>query len=87
MMHWYGDGVSGWGFVLMALNMILFWGLIITGVVALIRYLGRGGQGRPGAAGPERILAERFARGEIDEQEYQQRLQVLRRDGSTPPKS
>ncbi len=78
-MHWYGDGMGGWGFALMAINMILFWTLVITGVVALIRYLGRGTQGRPGATGPEQLLAERFARGEIDEEEYQRRLQVLRR--------
>lgn len=78
-MHWYGDGIGGWGYALMAINMILFWGLIIVGVVALVRYLGRGTAGQPGTSGPERILAERFARGEIDEQEYQQRLQILRR--------
>ena len=27
---------------------------------------------------PERLLAERFARGEIDEEEYRRRLAVLR---------
>lgn len=32
----------------------------------------------PPTAGPEQILGERFARGEIDEQEYQQRPSTLR---------
>jgi putative membrane protein len=33
----------------------------------------------PEAQGAERILAERYARGEISEEEYQGRLEVLRR--------
>lgn len=43
----------------------------------------------PGAAtGPDRILAERFARGEIDEGEYRARLAVLRSTAEgTPPET
>jgi putative membrane protein len=82
MMNWYGTGMSGWGYVLMIANMVLFWGLIIGGVVMLVRYLGRPGRqdttGGTQQAAPERILAERFARGDIDEDEYQRRLGVLR---------
>ena len=38
-----------------------------------------GGPGHPGAAGSaEAVLAERFARGEVDEAEYRARLEVLR---------
>ena len=37
---------------------------------------------QPGPAGAERILAERYARGEISEEEYQGRLEVLRRAAS-----
>ena len=80
MMHWYGAGIGGWSFALMTVTMLLFWGLILAGVVLLVRCVG--GAGRPGHAGPaaqtpERILAERLARGEIDEEEYQRRLTVL----------
>lgn len=41
---------------------------------------GRDGQGRPGFQGvpPEQLLAERFARGEIDAEEYRHRLETLR---------
>src|SRR5215471_11496632 len=85
MMYWYGSGMSGWGYGLMTVSMILFWGAVIFGLVALVRYAGRSGQ--PPAApprspdspqAPERLLAERFARGEIDEEEYRQRRAVLR---------
>ncbi|MFF4921518.1 SHOCT domain-containing protein [Kitasatospora sp. NPDC001261] len=38
---------------------------------------GQGGQGGPGVS-PEQLLAERFARGEIDAEEYRHRLDTLR---------
>ena len=86
MMYWYGSGMSGWGYALMTVSMILFWGAVIFGIVALVRYVGRSGQS-PAASpppqsaesppSPERLLAERFARGDISEEEYRQRLAVL----------
>ena len=88
MMYWYGSGMSGWGYALMTASMILFWGAVIFGIVLLVRYFGRSGQ--PPAAppqsaespqSPERMLAERFARGEIDEEEYRRRLAVLSGEG------
>jgi putative membrane protein len=78
MMYW-GNGMGGWGMALMTVGTVLFWGLIIVGVVALIRYT-RGGAREQGGAErttPQRLLAERFARGEIDEEEYARRLRVL----------
>jgi len=83
MMYW-GNGMGGWGMVLMTFSGLLFWGLIITGIVLLVRSMGRVGQ--PGSAAtqtptqtptPQQVLADRFARGEIDEDEYTRRLQVL----------
>ena len=82
MMYW-PDHMGMWGFGLMGLSTLLFWGLLITGIVLLVRYLKSGGPASD-RGGPERILAERYARGDIDEQEYRQRLQVLRGSGSTP---
>lgn len=82
MYGWYGDGgIVGW--VVMALMMLLFWGAVAAVVILLIR------GGRPGAGGaygpphppnsdPERILNERFARGEIDANELNERRAVLR---------
>ena len=87
MMYWYGSGLSGWGYALMTVSMILFWGAVIFGIVMLVRRFGQRGQ--PPAEprplqfleSPERLLAERFARGEIDEEEYRQRLAVLQGEG------
>jgi putative membrane protein len=79
MMNW-GNGMGAWGYVLMTVSMLLFWGLLIAGVVLLVRYVG-GDRRQPLAttAGPDprSLLAERFARGEINEDEYRQRLKVL----------
>lgn len=79
MMYW-GNGMGGWGMVLMSVSGLLFWGMIIAGIVWLVRSTGRGNQ--PGTAAgraptPQQVLADRFARGEIDEEEYTRRLQVL----------
>ena len=83
MMYGYGIGMGGWGYALMAIGTILFWGAVIYGIVALVRYARRddpqrGEPAGPPAPEPERLLAERFARGEIDEDEYYQRLTSLR---------
>jgi putative membrane protein len=70
MMWWYGSGMGGWGYTLMTVSMVLFWGLVIYGVIAMVRYLGR--QDRSVAAvrpTAEQVLAERFAHGQIDVQE------------------
>ena len=87
MMFWYGNGMNGWGYVLMTVGMVLFWGLVIFGIVTMVRHLGRAAQ-LPGETAaprpaPERLLAERFARGEIDDQEYRARLATLQ--GGAPP--
>jgi len=83
-MMYYGD-MSGWGFALMAISAVVSWGGVIVGVVLLVRYFGRSGQPPTAAHTPEQLLAERFARGEIDESEYQARLATLcgpKRDGA-----
>ena len=77
MMWWYGNGVSGWGMALMIIGTVLLWVVIILGVVALMRHLTAGSRTTEHRPTPERLLAERFARGEIDEQEYHQRLDTL----------
>jgi putative membrane protein len=77
-MYW-GDHMSGWGWALMGLSTAVFWGLVITGIVLLVRYVGRSSQqSRPTPPTAEELLAARFARGEIDEAEYERRLATLR---------
>jgi putative membrane protein len=86
MMYW-GNGMGGWGMTLMTVNSLLFWGLVVAAIIALVRYASRAAQpGAPAIHGPapQQLLAERFARGDIDEDEYIRRLQVL---GTRPPGS
>lgn len=82
MMFWYGHDMGGWGYAGMAIGMVLFWALIVVGIFALIRYAGGDQRGRyiapPTRSDAEHTLAVRFARGEIDEAEYRQKLVVLR---------
>jgi len=80
MFGYYGDHMSGWGWFGVSVGMMLFWGVVITGIVLLVRALRRSDQ-QPGqpltSRTPEQLLAERFARGEIDETEYTGRLAAL----------
>lgn len=78
-MWWFHDGGGWWLWLVMPLGMVAFWGLVIWGVVAVVRATGSGPSSADAVgAGPEQILAERFARGEIDADEYQRRLAMLR---------
>ncbi|MEU8922350.1 SHOCT domain-containing protein [Kitasatospora sp. NPDC048545] len=93
MMYWNDGGMNGWGLGLMTVSMLLFWALVVFGGIALVRYLGRTAPHGPAAPAPpaappqrptpERVLAERLARGEIDPDEYRARLDTLR--GGDPP--
>lgn len=80
-MMWWDDG--GWGvgqWLAMTLMMVAFWGLLIVLVVWLVRGMradsNRGNTSLDGRRADE-ALAERFARGEIDEEEFTRRRQVL----------
>jgi putative membrane protein len=87
MMWGYGSGMGVWGYTLMTISTVLFWALIIGGVIALVRYFARADRSTGDTrTAPEQVLAERFAAGEIDEQEYQQRLDVLRGQRRELPK-
>lgn len=65
---------------------VIFWGLLIIAAIALIRYTKRGQAGSHSHAAPtpQQILAQRFARGDIDEDEYKMRLQVLAESSTSP---
>ena len=72
-----GYGMAG-GFG--GLLMILWWVLIIVGIVVLVKWMGtsfdKGGQ-VGGSKTALDILNERYARGEIDEQEFQKKKRDL----------
>ncbi|BCY09997.1 SHOCT domain-containing protein [Actinoplanes sp. L3-i22] len=58
---------SGWAVIVVSLLLAI----AVAAVVAA--WPARRGSG----SGPERVLADRFARGEIDAEEYEQRLRTL----------
>ncbi|MCX5126939.1 SHOCT domain-containing protein [Streptomyces sp. NBC_00347] len=83
-MFWYEHGMGGWGWVAMSFSMVLLVALAVAAVVLFLRSAGRFPTGpmEPRAAPSARQpLAERFARGEIDEEEFERRLSVLRAHG------
>lgn len=65
----------------MLIAMVVFWAVIISIVVVAVRYLVRNarspGQEVATSWGAEGVWAERYARGESDDDEYRQRLTVL----------
>ena len=76
-MHWNWSGSwSGWNWGLMMIAMVAFWGLVIWAIVAAVRSPNNSQQGRSDSA--EQILARRLAAGEIEGDEYQRRLDLLR---------
>ena len=76
-MWWDHD--PGWGgWLMMTIGMAGFWVLLAVLVYALVR-----GGPRDGAEGPDALetLHQRFARGEIDAEEYRARLDTLKQTG------
>ena len=74
-MMWWPDGWGWGGWLMMTLTMLAFWGIVAWVIVTLVRQPGTRRETNPNA---EEILAERFARGEIDEEEYTKRRAMLR---------
>lgn len=64
-----GDwGATGW---LHFILMIVFWVLVIAGLVFLLRWLIQATRGEKGGSRALEILRERYARGEITHEEFQ----------------
>ncbi len=77
----YGHGYmwhDGWyGMMYGPLMMILFIAIIVGIVVLVLRWLGPGRVSGRAEKSPLDILEERFARGEIDQDEFEERRRVL----------
>lgn len=82
MNGWYDNHWGPGGWIAMGLMMLAFWGLVAVLVVYAVRSLGHRPADHAGAPpAPDRaqqLLDERFARGEIDADEYNRRREVLR---------
>lgn len=80
------NGMGFWGHMLFGgLTMLLFWGALIVLIVIAIRWLNSPAStatshGPHASAGrsPLDILKERFAKGEIDKADYEERRQALK---------
>ena len=74
----WGHMDGGW-WVVMAIGMVLFWALVIVGLVWLVRELtGRGGSGlRLLRQDPLELLDRRLAEGSISSDDYRERREIL----------
>ena len=76
-MHWnWNDSWSGWNWTLMMTGMVVFWGLVTWAIATFVRSPNR--LTRDGSDSAEQILSRRLAAGEIEGDEYQHRLDLLR---------
>jgi putative membrane protein len=88
MMYPWSDHMNGWGWTVMSISSLLFLGLVIAGIIAAVRSAKAGADDRPltgPALTPRSLLADRFARGEIDEAEYRRRVDVLNQTAGNGP--
>lgn len=72
-------GWWGWGMTIFSL---IFWALIIVGIIYLVKTLAKGGPISKSTAEDSalKILKERYAKGEIDKKEFEEKMKDL---GST----
>jgi putative membrane protein len=69
----YGFG-GAW---FMGILMIIFWGLIIWGIIALVRYFGGNRQAMLHSDSAMEILKRRYASGEITREEFEEKKKTL----------
>ena len=83
MLGYYGNGNYGYGpYGMMSFGwifMLLFWALVIIGIVVLIRWFMHGGRHGWHDHGNTAlgILRERYAKGAIDKKEYEEKKKDL----------
>ncbi len=80
MWPWFNWGFGGFWWI-MPILMVLFWGLVIWAVIALIRrasWAGScGGDSSMSTDSAQEILKRRFARGEIGKEEFDEKKREL----------
>ncbi len=74
MMDGYGYGMMSGGYWILGL---IFWILVIIGLVLLIKYLWEGGGTRREQESSLELLKKRYARGEISKEEFEEKKKDL----------
>jgi putative membrane protein len=79
-----GPGMMGWGYGMgwfWTIVMVVFWIAVIVGIIFLIKWLvistSAGGRGARSEDSPLEILKQRYARGEIDKEEFEEKKKDL----------
>lgn len=67
---WYWHGMGPWG----GLMMIAFWAIVLALIIWAVR---SSAPEQRDQSSPIRILDKRFARGDIDGEEYEERRRIL----------
>jgi putative membrane protein len=70
MMHWFGNGGYGMGYGSGGFFMLFFWVVIVLLIIYFVKQLVKGQKGQRPEKTPEQILKERYARGEINKEEF-----------------
>lgn len=74
---WGGFDGMGWGWIgLGFVHMALFWILVVLGIVVLVKWLAAGGPPRAEGRSLE-ILKERYAKGELTREQFEQMKREL----------
>jgi len=77
----YGCGHGPWmmgGYGFGGIFMVIFWIVVVIGIVFLIRWLVQSTRGRAGSAESAlEILKRRYAKGEIEKKEFEQKKKDL----------
>ena len=77
----WGDAGFGWGWGMGfgMVGMVFFWGLVIFGIVVLVKRVGGSpaSSGTPAPTTALDILDERYARGDIEKPEFEEKKRAL----------
>lgn len=77
---WYNQGMGAGWWPLMIIGMVIFWSTLVIAIVLWLHHYGprKGGAGtHPPTTTAIAILKERFASGELSEEEYLRRRKLL----------
>lgn len=80
-MHWWGD--YGWGMGFGWLLMLIFWALVIIGIIYLIKFIAASSKKEEKGETALEILKKRYAKGEISKEEFEEKkkgIEYIRED-------